>query len=100
MTPRATRYSIGVYDRMTGERPVEVEETDHEKDTWAIRDGRYALNHDMDWEYEPLPSNRDEAFLARCRWPLSEALPAATQAHEEMMAELRCSAERMAKRSV
>jgi hypothetical protein len=32
------------------------------------------LNRDLTWEYEPLPSNRSDEFLARTRFSLSEAL--------------------------
>ncbi len=43
-------------------------------DVWAIRRGGYVLNRDGQWEHEPLPSSRDDAFLARCRYPLADAL--------------------------
>ncbi len=44
------------------------------KDTWAITDpfGR-CLNGDLEFEYEPMPSNRNDAFLARCRFSLEKA---------------------------
>lgn len=100
-TPRVTRYSIGVFNSRTGEREVVVEEADHEQGTWAIRDGGpYCLNHLMEWEYEPFPSNRDAAFFERCRWKLDEALVAAQKVYEETMVELREAAERRANRSV
>lgn len=37
-------------------------------DLWAIRQRGFCLNKQGEWEYEPLPSSRDEAFFARCRW--------------------------------
>lgn len=50
-------------------------------DVWAIRRGGHSvLNHDGEWEPEPLPSSRDEAFFTRCRWTLAEALEAASNA--------------------
>lgn len=30
------------------------------------------LNRDGDWEYEPVPSSRDDEFYARCRFPSFE----------------------------
>lgn len=37
-------------------------------DRWAIRSHGECLNNEGEWEYEPLPSNRDDEFYARCRW--------------------------------
>lgn len=36
---------------------------------WAVRKMCMCLNAAGDWEDEPSPSNRDDAFFARCRWP-------------------------------
>ena len=41
---------------------------------WAVVDGASNLNHDGQWEDEPRPSSRDDAFLSRCRFPLGQAL--------------------------
>lgn len=35
---------------------------------YAVKEGPWAANHDREWEYEPVPSSRDDAYLARCRW--------------------------------
>jgi hypothetical protein len=88
-TPRITRYSIGNYDRITGERPIDIEETNAEKGTWAIRQSSLVLGKDLEWEFEPSPSNRDEEFLERCRWRLDEALIAASDAHDRMLQTLK-----------
>jgi hypothetical protein len=50
---------------------------------WAVCNGSgHVLNHEMKWEREPLPSNRDAAFLERCRWVRSqEAIGAAEKAY-------------------
>jgi len=37
-------------------------------DKWAIREKECCLNHDGEWESEPQPSSRDDAFLERCRF--------------------------------
>ena len=45
---------------------------------WAVRDAAGdCLNRAGDWEFEPQPSARDEAFLKRCRWDTPEAAYAA-----------------------
>lgn len=41
---------------------------------WAIVRLSMNFNHDGEWEYEPLPSSRDDAFFKRCRWTLEEAV--------------------------
>ncbi len=37
-------------------------------DRYAVRQGDNVLNTDGGWEYEPQPSNRDDAFFKRCRF--------------------------------
>jgi len=37
--------------------------------TWAIITGNAVLNHDGEWEHEPMPSHRSDDFIARTRWP-------------------------------
>lgn len=51
-----------------------LERRDPEKDCWAIVDMGYCLNTDGEWEPEPRPSNRDEAFIERTRFPLFVAM--------------------------
>lgn len=49
-------------------------------DRWAIcRIGCQCWNG-SDWEYESSPSNREDDFLKRCRFPLSEAIDRAAAA--------------------
>lgn len=50
-------------------------------DAWAIVDPGFNLNHDGDWEYEPLPSSRDDDFYARCRWPSARDAIAFAEEH-------------------
>lgn len=40
---------------------------------WAVRRGGLCLNKDKEWEYEPLPSSRDEEFYSRCRFDSLES---------------------------
>jgi hypothetical protein len=35
---------------------------------WAVLDRGLVLNKSGQWEYEPIPSSRDDNFLARCRF--------------------------------
>lgn len=42
------------------------------KPLFAVTDGSFVLNRDLDWEHEPLPSSRDEAFFTRCRYSTFE----------------------------
>ncbi len=38
-------------------------------DKWAVRRlGGEVLNKQGEWEYEPMPSSRDDAFIERCRF--------------------------------
>lgn len=37
-------------------------------DHWAIVEHGCCLNKSGEWELEPIPSSRDDAFYARCRW--------------------------------
>mgnify|MGYP001571258812 CR=1 FL=1 len=51
----------------------------YEGERWAVRRGSSCLNRDVEWEYEPLPSRRDDDFYARCRF---ESLDVAVAAYE------------------
>ena len=47
---------------------------------WAVRQRGFCLAKSGQWEYEPMPSHRDDAFYARCRWTdFAEALQAAQE---------------------
>lgn len=35
---------------------------------YAVTQRGWTANKDGEWEYEPIPSSRDDAYLARCRW--------------------------------
>ena len=52
-------------------RPITIEARG--KNTWAVCDGGFCLNTDGEFEEEPMPSSRDEEFLARARFSLEEA---------------------------
>lgn len=44
---------------------------------FAVRRGRSCLNKKSEWEYEPLPSSRTDAFYRRCRFSKIEDAVAA-----------------------
>ena len=48
--------------------------------SWAVWDGAFVLATDGEWEAEPMPSSRDEAFIARTRHTFAEAVRRARQA--------------------
>ena len=48
-------------------------------DTWAVREIASVVNRDGEREHEPMPSSRDEAFIARTRFGLAEALRVARE---------------------
>lgn len=39
---------------------------------WAVRRHGMCMGKDGEWEWEPSPSNRDDAFLARCRFAMPQ----------------------------
>lgn len=39
---------------------------------WAVRLGDLCMNRDGQFEREPMPSNRDDAFYERCRFRSAE----------------------------
>lgn len=58
---------------INGEREIRVERRGPEE--WAVCEGaRSVVNRDGEREHEPMPSSRDEEFIARTRFGLSEAL--------------------------
>ncbi len=60
----------------------------HERhDLWAITRHYACLAEDGLWEVEPMPSNRSDEFLKRCRFPLDEALRRAAKYINESLDE-------------
>lgn len=51
---------------------VKIEQRD--EDTWAICHVGTCLNHDGEWEVEPQPSSRTDAFKMRTRFSLADAM--------------------------
>lgn len=55
-------------------------------DRWAVRCTCDCLGKDGEWRYEPLPSSRDDAFLAMTRFSSLEEAFAAARAVARKMA--------------
>jgi hypothetical protein len=55
-------------DRVT----IEERSTEDSVRRWAVVRGGSVLNNEGEWEHEPMPSNRDEGFLSRCRYTTLE----------------------------
>ncbi len=74
-----TRYTLNGSDPF---RPITIELVANPRtgvDKWAVRQGSNCLAKDGEWEYEPQPSSRDDAFLDRCRYKTLEEANAVLQ---------------------
>jgi hypothetical protein len=60
---------VAAYDAGDGVHIVACNQRDGSR-LWAVRDESrcVVLNKLGEWEYEPSPSSRDDAFLVRCRY--------------------------------
>jgi hypothetical protein len=57
---------------------IKVERT-HHTGTWAVRLRSRCLGADGEWDYEPLPSSREDEWLATHRFDLETALRLAVE---------------------
>lgn len=78
----ATRFTVPYAPKYGGSKTADIERRDQRDATqlWAVKDGSCCLAKDGEWEYEPLPSSRDEEFIARCRYATKEEALAALEA--------------------
>lgn len=56
----------------TGRR-CSLESRHPDKNWWVVADGRVVLGKDLQWDYEPLPSNRTDEWLENFRYDLETA---------------------------
>jgi hypothetical protein len=54
-------------------------------DSWAVCHLNRCLSFDGEWDYEPLPSSRDEAWLANHRFTHGEALDLAIEFYPKLV---------------
>jgi hypothetical protein len=71
MTQDVNELPILAYDA-GGEVRIDACRQRDGKTMWAVRNGFGCLNADGEFEYEPMPSSRDDEFLARCRFPSAQ----------------------------
>jgi hypothetical protein len=71
-------WGLGPRDSRTPRHTVVQARTQRDNSVlWSVSDGFHVLNKKGDWEYEPIPSSRDDAFIARTRWATAEEAKAA-----------------------
>jgi hypothetical protein len=78
---QATRYEVSIFPADARPRrhfTITIEWRGDNR--WAVLDGHYCLGSDGQWEYEPLPSNRDDAWTASHRFDLETAQELARKA--------------------
>lgn len=78
---QVTRYEVYLFppdDFTHSHYTISIELRD--TNLWGVFQGPYCLGADGVWEYEPLPSNRDDAWLDAHRFDLDTALRLAKQA--------------------
>jgi len=70
---------IGAADGFLIDKERELRVERRGTDLWAVREGASVVNRDGEREHEPMPSSRDDAFIARTRFGLAEALKVARE---------------------
>lgn len=80
-TPVITKYTIDGDPRRLGSDDIHIERAKQLEGPakWAVRRLGECLNKQGEWEYEPMPSSRDDEFLTRCRFDSAEEAFAAIQ---------------------
>jgi hypothetical protein len=77
---QVSAYSLGVPANSLSEVFVERCAQRDGSYLWRVTKRGDCLNKDGEWEYEPLPSSRDDAFLERCRFDSAETAITAARA--------------------
>lgn len=78
---QATRYEVSIFpEGAQPRRHFTITIEWRSDDRWAVLDGHYCLGSDGEWEYEPQPSNRDDAWIDTHRFDLDTAKRLAKQA--------------------
>lgn len=73
-------YAIPTSEHMGAEVKIQRARQLEGPDLWKVTKHGDCLNKAGEWEYEPLPSSRDDAFIARCRFAsAADAIGAAIQ---------------------
>lgn len=70
--------------------PIRIEMRSGRGDShWAIVRGVETLNLDLEWEYEPSPSQRDDVYLARNRFAFDDAKETLERWHSQELCRVR-----------
>lgn len=72
LADHATRFEFPIDTSPDGYLSVKIEKRSEGK--WCVIFLSQVLNREGEWEYEPLPSGRDDDFIARTRFTLKEAV--------------------------
>jgi hypothetical protein len=73
--PRVTRYEVCALPEDHIEYPTfAVTVEDRGRGRWAVCRGKRCLGVDGYWDWEPLPSSREDAWLEEHRFSLADAL--------------------------
>lgn len=69
-----TKYTIDGDPRQLGSDDIHIERAKqiYGPAKWAVRRMGECLNKSGEWEWEPMPSSRDDEFLERCRFASAE----------------------------
>lgn len=80
VTVTATRYTVSCVPDTVAQHYLWALTVEHRgKGTWAVMEGPFALGADGEFDYEPSPSSRDDAWLATHRFDLDTALSLARE---------------------
>ncbi len=98
LEPRPTTYSVCA---LPADHPAAYEftikvELTHHSGTWAVRWAGRCLSVAGAWAFEPLPSSREDDWLADHRFGLADALSCAVEAAPDLVVNGRRAAEFLA----
>ena len=63
----------GSYQMLDKRRPLRIERRSYEEDIWCVHDGFGCMSRKLEFNYESLPSNREEKWLREHRFTLEDA---------------------------
>lgn len=92
-TVTPTAYRVSLLPEGRGAHVFDVTVEYRGRGTWAVLHSGYCLGTGGDWEYESIPSERADAWIASHRFPLEEALDLASEAAPHVTVNGRTAAE-------
>ena len=66
----ACEWRVGEFDPHRSHEEIRIVERGQRDGTilYAVTQRGWTANHDREWEREPIPSSRDDEYIARCRF--------------------------------